>query len=185
MSNENLKQSADYTIDNAGNLHGNEPLLALRKQVEELRVAEEMMNAAFCGALIFSLFKRHAWLDRLEVDLSSTAEYDDDGGSYRSARLQVSQVDVRDGMSVPDHVLELDSSSPLCVEDAIADSLEDYAGDFYAALRDDGDHSEFSLSFARVHVSDLFNEPTVSAREAFVRLLPEYDYLIRQADGKF
>jgi len=185
MSNEVSAGRADYTIGVDGTLKANEPLLDLRRRIEELQVAEEMMNAAFCGALIFGLFKRHAWLGRLDLDLSASDEYDDSGGSYRSASLRVVQVGVRDGMSVPDIVLELDSSAPLCVEDALANGLEDYAGDFYAALRDEGDQSEFSLSFDRVDVADLLNEPSVSAREAFVRMFSDYAYLVRAAEGKY
>lgn len=185
MSNEDLKQSADYTIDNAGNLHGNEPLVALRKQIAELRVAEEMMNAAFCGSLIIGLFKRHAWLEGLDLGLSSSAEYDDSGGSYYSSSLAVEEVRVRSDMEVPDAVLEADSSDPLSVEEALADALETYAGDFYEALRDDGDHDAFSLSFERADVADLLNEPVISGREAFTRLFADYAYLVHQADGRY
>lgn len=185
MSNEVSTGRADYMVGADGVFKANASLLDLRRRIEELQAADEMMNAAFCGAFIFALFRRHPWLDRLELDLWASSEYDDSGGSYRSASLRVAQVEVRDGMSVPDAVLELDSSNPLSVEDALADGLEAYAGDFYAALRDDGDQSEFSLSFARVDVADLLNEPSVSAREAFVRLFTDYAYLVRAAEGKY
>lgn len=185
MSNENLKQFADFTIDATGGQHANAPMVDLRMRIEELRVAEEMVNAAFCGSLIIGLFRRHAWLEGLDLGLSSSSEYDDSGGSYHSCSLAVEEARVRSGMEVPDAVLEADSSDPLSVEEALADALEAYAGDFYEALRDDGDHDAFSLSFERADVADLLNEPVISGREAFTRLFGEYAYLVHQADGRY
>lgn len=182
MSDE---KKADYVVNAEGDVRQNDRVRPLVDKIHEMDKARDLIDAAWCGARIAGLFKKHDWLESFTLNLDACSEGDDHGGFYRSVSLHVRDPKHRDGKQAPQEVME----SGMFDEDSAADLLEQELQDdehsIYAAFVDDGEYVDLSMEVQRREISDLLGEPQVSGREAFKRLFPEYDSLITSIGDRF
>lgn len=182
MSNQ---EKVDYKVDATGTMRPTSSVKPLVDQMHELDRVREMLDAAWCGALIASLFKQNEWLDSFTLDLEATAEHDDHGGSYRSISLNVRQVKARAVKELPESVVDEGQFCEDMAQDLLEQSLEDENYAIYSTLVDDGVFEELSLTFERKEISDLLGESELSGRDAFLRLFPEYENLIKTVPDRY
>lgn len=180
-----IQVKADYKVDAEGTMRASESVQPIIDQLQELKMVRELLDAAWCGALIASLFKQNSWLEGFTLDLEASAEYDDRGGSYRSVSLNVCAVTRREGQPLPDSVMDEDSFSEDMAQELLEQALEDENDSIYSTLVDEGVFEELSLRFERKEISDLLGEPDLSGRDAFLRLFPEYENLIKAVGDRY
>jgi hypothetical protein len=182
MSNE---VRVDYEVDATGTMRETESVKPILDRLREMERVRDLINAAWCGALIAGLFKQNEWLESFTLDLEATAEYDDSGGSYRSVSLYVRGVKARNGSELPESVAEGGSFVEDMAQDLLEQALEDENYEIYSTLVEEGVFQELSLSFERKEISDLLGEPELSGRDAFNRLFPNYVHLIETVGDRY
>ncbi len=176
---------ADYVVKAGGEVRQNDRVRPLVDQIHEMDKARDLIDAAWCGARIAGLFKKHDWLDSFTLHLDACSEGDDHGGFYRSVSLHVRDTKHREGKQVPQEVLDGDTFDADFAADLLEQELQDDEHSIYAAFVDDGEYADLSMQVQRREISDLLGEPEVSGREAFKRLFPEYDSLITSVGDRY
>ena len=168
-------KKVDYTVDAAGGLAPTARASAHIDQMQELRKVTTMIHAAYVGAVLVSLFKNHPWAEKATLRLETESVYDDAGGYFRSVSLGVRDVVARKGVDLPEEICDDQGAFD---DDFAADKLEcfmeDDTQDFAEVFMPDGSMGTEMLTIERTSVSDMLNEPSVSGRDAFVRLFPEH-----------
>ena len=96
----------DYRVDTAGAITVTEAGLAIDHAYREAERAFDTLQHSWAGACLAGLFVRHPWLQSMRATLSASAEYDDQGGTYRSISNAVMQVVPVADAALPDAVLD-------------------------------------------------------------------------------
>lgn len=184
MTNANQNR-VDYRVGLDGSLKRTEGAVAQMERYWELQKVAKLVDAAYCGALIASLFKKYEWLASFKLELEASAESDDCGGSSRSISLRVSDVKPVDGVSWHEEVSDDNELHEDRASDELEQELEDSNGDIYCSLVPEGGFSDLSLTFERKSVADMLVEPEISGRDAFTKLFPEYADLVTELGDRF
>lgn len=170
-------QVADYvfTPGNDG-FAENEAGQQLRTLHTEVEAKFQRFQSAWAGAFVASLFVHFPWLESMKIHISASQETGDEGETYRSEHLSISDV-----VSVPDSLLPEDVwDGEGFVEDSAGELLKSHIEeassvfDLYSSFVDDGDFEDINVLVQRASIADLLANPEIRGTEAFVRLFPAY-----------
>lgn len=175
---DNTESKADYKVQGDGKLRRTAALDALSERIRELRQAERLLDAAYCGAVIASVFRENDWLESFQIDLYPSIESGDAGDSYRTVSLAVSNTVAREGMPVPEDLLDDGAFSDERGDEHLETALEDDDSAIYCALVDEDEFMDLTFVFERKELSDLLGEPEIGGRDAFLRLFKDYAHRI-------
>ncbi|MDZ7855757.1 hypothetical protein [Sphaerotilus sp.] len=106
MSSITPAPAADYRLGASGQIELTEEGEAVVRAFREAEAAFDALEPSWAGAYLASLFVRHPWLQSLRIALRASAEYDDQGGSYRSISNSVSAVSSIPGAALPEDLTD-------------------------------------------------------------------------------
>lgn len=172
--NQVLSVKADWVVNEEGVLRRNEEAVAVGKAFDEVTKFVNLVDAAWCGALIANIFKARPWLQSFQLDLDVSSEFGDEGQAYRSVSACVLNITAVEGQVLSEEltsegVFDADAANQELV--AIFDEEHE---EIYASLMPPWEYSDLRLKFDRGAVADLLSVCPISGQEAFVRLFPEY-----------
>lgn len=176
MSTVNLMNpapAADYRLGTSGQIELSDAGQAVVHAFREAESAFDSLEASWVGAYLAGLFLRHPWLQSLRVTLWASAEYDDQGGSYRSISSDVAAVTAVPGESMPENMADAGQFDETAAISVIEAELSDNDYSLYFAI-DDGpnDYTERVFELNRDAISELLTHPPISGSLAYQALCP-------------
>lgn len=156
-------------------------LMAVRSVIARL---QDRADLAWAGARIALLLLEKPWLASCKITISCSSEYDDQGGTYLSRWLTVSDVRAVPEAEIPEAFRIRDG---LLDEDTAADELDNQLSDDVAGLADafmdPCEDSEHQVLVDRTLIADLLAlDPPVSGAAAAERLWPDRKYHFAGSD---
>lgn len=173
MIETNTRTRPDYLLTEADTVLLNDAGRAVVQACAEAERALVDLRQCWAGAYCAGLFRRNAWLQCARITLTAAAEYDDQGGSYRSVSSTATQVLPVPGMALPPSLIREgafnDAGAIALVEDDLGDSDEN----LYAAFNGEGfDYGELVLDVNRADLAHLLGGGEVSGAAAYLALFP-------------
>ena len=177
----NPNPSADFILSPTGALARNAQGVAIEAAYREAERAHDALELSWAGAYVASLFQQHPWLLAMTITLSASAEYDDQGGTYRSVSNNVTDVVVVSDVTLPDEALDDGTFNPHLAANLIEESLEDSDYALYTSFNEAPyGYDDLCLKVNRDAIAHLFaSGAPVSGTEAFLALFPEHTELLR------
>ena len=165
----------NYQVDTAGAITVTEAGLAVDHAYREAERAFDTLQHCWAGACLAGLFVRHPWLQSLRATLSASAEYDDQGGTYRSIRNTVMEVVPVANAALPDSVVDQGAFDELGAISVIEADLDEYDFDLYTSIHTaPDDYADLVLELSRTVIEPLLNGELISGAEAYRAWFPEY-----------
>lgn len=177
MITNKLYDAADYIVGKDGQpIALNEAGQAVLEQFHEAERARETLQAAWAGAMIATVFIELTWLQAMTFELTASAEYDDDGGSYRSITVEVRDALPVNGADIPeDFGGSFDDFDAERAADEIKERLSGDSPLLYEAFENrSNDFSDFTLRVDRDAIAEILATGNVKGKQAFVALFPSY-----------
>ena len=177
MKTEESNTDEDYIVSKDGmHIALNEAGSLVEDRYEAAKAAYSKLDCTRAGALMASLFLTEPWLEKMTVELSATAEYDDEGSCYRCVRVEVKNVTALAGVDLPTDVVDpsgnFDSDSAC---DLLHQEVDEEGWAYYEALASSNyDYRSFTIQLDRSQISGLLDSGQISGRAAFLALFPEY-----------
>ncbi len=141
-----------YQVDENGRIRPNEAGQALLVQHRAVKAQIEVLNRSWCNATLAVLFVHHPWVEALTLRISSSWEYDDSGGCYRSGSCRVQALDIAPGMKLPEEILQDGYVDQALAAEMLTDMLNDDSGDLALLLLEEDESEDRTLSFKRAEV---------------------------------
>jgi hypothetical protein len=164
----------DYRVDTAGAITVTEAGLAIDHAYREAERAFDTLQHSWAGACLAGLFVRHPWLQSMRATLSASAEYDDQGGTYRSISNAVMQVVPVADAVLPDAVLDEGAFDELGAISVIEADLDECDFDLYTSIHTaPDDYANLVLELSRTVIEPLLNGDPISGAEAYRAWFPE------------
>lgn len=173
MSRTNAHAQPDYLVTETNPMMLNEAGLAVMQAYREAKEACEALQQCWAGAFLAGLFQRNPWLQCARITLTASAEYDDQGGSYRSVSASATQALPVPGMTLPASLVHKGVFHDVGAAALIEDDLDDNGYDLYAALNGAPDDcGELVLDVNRSAIAHLLDGGPVSGAAAYLALFP-------------
>lgn len=173
MSTIDTLNTADYVMSEAGQVILNAAGTAVMETFREAEMAYDALQQSWAGACLAGLFMRHGWLQSLRITLSASAEYDDQGGSYRSVSNAVTQVLPVPGVAPPQSLVCEGSFDDIGAVSEIEQDLDEIDYDLYVSINDAADaYDDVVLELNRAAISHLLQGGTVSGARAYRSWFP-------------
>lgn len=164
----------DYRVDASGAITVTEAALAVDRAYREAERAFDTLQHCWAGACLAGLFVRHTWLQSLRATLSASAEYDDQGGTYRSISNAVTQVVPVAGATLPDSVIDEGTFDELGAIAVIEADLDEFDLDLYSSIHTaPDDYADLVLDLNRAAIAPLLEGAAISGAEAYWAWFPE------------
>jgi uncharacterized MAPEG superfamily protein len=145
-----------------------------RAVVQAFREAERAYDAlqqSWAGAYLAGLFLRNPWLQSARITLTASAEYNDQGGTYRSVSASVTQALPVPGLVLPASLVCEGSFNEIGAIALIEDDLGDSDYDLYTAFNPaPNDYGDLVLDVNRSAIAHLLNGDQVSGGAAYLAL---------------
>ena len=156
----------------AGDLTMNDAGSALRKRYEAIKKQVATLDAAYCAAVLAGALLERPWLLGFKVEIAPSAEYNDEGGTYRSMNLSVSDLQFGDRSSMDPELI----SEGEVLEDTVTSELEDWLTDadwdLHGIFEPDYSYDPVTIDVTRAAIEDLITEGAVDGRAAVARFFP-------------
>lgn len=165
-----------YSVSSAGQITRSTALMELFKAYRSLKTRYEQANATYVGAAVIQLLMAHGWLSGCKITLEAKSEMGDEGESFRSIYVSVSDATLIEGVETPDDVgddFDEDHANAF-----IEELVQDEAGALYDYLMGEHDYDTVSLSIDRSKVAHLLGQESICGQEALLLLFPEHAGLI-------
>jgi len=173
MSDIHSPKEADHLVGADGWIVLTETGKDIIQAYRDAERAHDRLQQSWAGAYLVALFKRHPWLQSLRITLTATAEYNDEGGSYRSVSNSVANVLPVPGAELPGSVLFDGVFDSIEATSVIEAELDDNDLDLYTSFRTEyDDFGELELVLNRDAASTLLQGSTVSGAQAFDAWFP-------------
>lgn len=173
MSTIDTLDTADYVMNEAGQVNLNAAGTAVVETFREAEKAYDALQQSWAGACLAGLFMRHAWLQSLRITLSASAEYDDQGGSYRSVSNSVTQVLPVPGAPPPESLVDEGAFDDIGAASELEQDLDEIDYDLYVSINDAPDaYDDVVLDLNRAAVCHLLQGGTVSGALAYRSWFP-------------
>jgi len=118
------------------------PVAEIERSPSALRRQMQVIDATYAGAVIVDVFRRHPWLQSFTLEFRPSAEYDDQGGSYRSISSSATAVTCVPGEQLPSEVAGSDGSmDEQRAEDAVSEEFWDCDADVLSVFQHEDDYS--------------------------------------------
>ena len=173
MSNAATHAQPDYLVTET------DPMLLNaegRAVVQAYRAAEkafDTLQQCWAGAYFAGLFQRNPWLQSVRITLSAAAEYNDQGGSYRSVSASVTQALPVPGLGLPPSLVHEGSFNVFGAIALVEDDLDDNDYDLYTAFNSaPDDYGDLVLDVNRSAIGHLLLGGPVSGSAAYLALFP-------------
>lgn len=173
MSTIDTFDTADYVMSEAGQVNLNAAGTAVVETFREAGKAYDALQQSWAGACLAGLFLRHGWLQSLRITLSASAEYDDQGGSYRSVSNSVTQVLPVPGVPPPQSLIYEGTFDDIGAVSEIEQDLDEIDDDLYASISDAANaYDDVVLDLNRAAISHLLQGGNVSGARAYRSWFP-------------
>lgn len=155
---------ADYTVTSDGKVIANGEVKLIAQRFRAADAARRQMELRWTAAELGRLFVLFPWLSAMTLNFSVSAEYDDNGGSYRSISLSISGIAkvvgvALDSQSFPQGLFDEDVAEELLLEE-----LQDEEFDLYSSLGAYPDSfDDLACRVTREDVYTQLSQPEVSA----------------------
>lgn len=165
--------AADYRLGASGRIDLSDEGQAVVQAFHEAEAAFDTLEASWAGAYLASLFQRYPWLQSMRITLWASAEYDDQGGSYRSISNRVAAVNTAPGVALPEDVTDNGEFDEFAAISVIEADLDENDHGLYGSI-DDGphDYTERVFELNRDAIGELLADPPVSGSLAYRALCP-------------
>lgn len=165
--------AADYRLGASGRIELSAEGQAVEQAFREAEAAFNALETSWAGAYLAGLFLRYPWLQSLRITLWASAEYDDQGGSYRSISNSVAAVNAVPGVTLPEDVTDNGEFDEFAAISVIEADLDENDHSLYSSI-DDGpnDYVERVFELNRDAISELLAHPPVSGSLAYRALCP-------------
>lgn len=164
----------DYRVDTLGAITVTEAGLAIDRAYREAERAFDHLQRCWAGAGLAGLFVRYPWLLSMRVTLSTSAEYDDQGGTYRSISNAVMQVAPVADAALPDLVIDEGRFDELGAIAVIEADLDECDFDLYTSIQTaPDDYADLVLDLSRTAITPLMNGQAISGADAYRAWFPE------------
>ena len=174
MNTTENTDAPDYRVDASGAITVTEAGLAIDRTYREAERAFDTLQHCWAGACLAGLFVRHPWLQSLRASLSASAEYDDQGGTYRSISNAVTQAVPVAGATLPDSVIDEGAFDELGAIAVIEADLDECDFDLYSSIHTAPDDcADLVLELSRTAIEPLMNRAAISGAEAYRAWFPE------------
>lgn len=174
MSHTQAHAQPDYLVTETDPMLLNEAGLAVMQAYREAERACDALHQCWAGAYLAGLFKRNPWLQSVRITLTASAEYDDQGGSYRSVSVSATQALPVPGMKLPAPLVYKGAFNDVGATALIEDDLGDNGYDLYTTLNSaPDDYGELVLGVNRSAIAHLLDGHPVSGAAAYLALFPK------------
>lgn len=165
--------AADYRLGTSGRIELSDEGQAVMQAFHEAESVFDALEVSWAGAYLASLFLRYPWLQSLRITLWASAEYDDQGGSYRSISNSVAAVNAVPGATLPEDVMDNGEFDEFAAISVIEADLDESDSSLYSSI-DDGpnDYTERVFELNRDAIAELLSHPPVSGSLAYRALCP-------------
>jgi hypothetical protein len=164
----------DYRVDTSGAIAATEAGLAIDRAYREAERAFDHLQHCWAGACLAGLFVRHPWLQSMRATLSASAEYDDQGGTYRSISNAVMQVVPVADAALPDSVIDEGRFDELGAIAVIEADIDECDFDLYTSIHTaPDDYADLVLDLSRTAIAPLMNGQAISGADAYRTWFPE------------
>jgi hypothetical protein len=161
----------------SGELVMNSEATSLQAQFDIVKEAHDKMLATYAAAILIKMLVCNPWLQSATLEFEPSSEYDDQGGTFRSINVTVTDVECVPDVELPDELQDDGDFRADWAADRLRDDLENNCDTsrIYSSLMDDWDFSDLTVKIDRSKVADLLADPSaISSLEAFRALLPEH-----------
>ncbi|MRS99700.1 hypothetical protein GJQ57_13700 [Ralstonia pickettii] len=147
------------------------------QRFNELKAHVERETAQFerswAGAFLASIFLAEPWLAAFDLVITTSHEYDDQGGTYLCFSSSMTAVQVVDGVPLPDTVQGDDGGFDVdLAADYLAEQFDTCERCMFAVFRDD-EVETMKIEVRREPIASLLAAGPVSGIEAFRALFPD------------
>lgn len=162
----------DYFVSN-GQLQLNDAGLDLNWLQARIKHKAAQLDRSWAGAFLASILIAEPWLAAFELVITTSHEYDDQGGTYLCFSSSVSDVQVAEGVVLPGTVLDDDSEfDPDLAADHLAEQFDTCERSMFAVFRDD-EVETMKIGVRREPIAALLATRPVSGTDAFLALFPD------------
>lgn len=163
----------DYRLGASGRIELSDEGQGVVQAFHEAEAAFDTLEASWAGAYLASLFQRYPWLQSMRITLWASAEYDDQGGSYRSISNGVAAVNAVPSVTLPEDVTDNGEFDETAAISVIAADLDDHDHGLYCSI-DDGpnDYTERVFELNRDAIGVLLECMPISGSLAYQALCP-------------
>lgn len=161
--------------------------------ISDVRRVHRRMDASYAGAWALTVLIEYPCIQSFKLTFTAAAEYDDEGGTYRSASGSIYAIKVIEATAVPedwigdDGQVDLDYAADCLTQEVV----DDAAGDLYECFADDSEYIDITLVVDRNEVAHLLAQVqdapagyVLSGRDAFLALFPEFEPAVEFHDDE-
>jgi hypothetical protein len=160
MSNTATTEPADYVVTDTNPMLLNDEGQAV---VQAYREAEKAYDAL-----------QQSWLHSARITLTASAEYNDQGGTYRSVSNSVTQVTPAPGAPLPQSLVSAGALDDIEAIALVEEDLDDNDYDLYCAFNSaPDDYDDLVLDVHRPAIAHLLCGARVSGAATFLALFPQ------------
>lgn len=171
---ESIAGNAKWRVEQGYGLRPTPEVMALNDEFFAIKARIRAADAALVGASIAKVFIENPWLKRFTIKSDPTQEYDDSGGSYRCINANVTDISVVPGATLPEEFAEDGDSDSSRLEDWLLEQVEDFNGQIYDVLNEEGSYEDQKIELDRASIQDLIGRGDVDGCDAFMRLFPDH-----------
>lgn len=174
MSNTATCALADYVVTDTDPMLLNDEGQAVVQAYRAAERAYDALHRSWAGAYLAGLFLRNPWLHSARITLTASAEYNDQGGTYRSVSNSVTQVTPAPGAPLPQSLVNAGAFDDIEAIALIEEDLDDNDYDLYCAFNSaPDDYDDVVLDVNRSAIAHLLQGDPVSGAAAYLALFPQ------------
>ncbi len=168
MSTEVHEPPADYVVNASGRIDLNDQGQSVVQTYREAEEAFDALQTCWAGACLAGLFLRHPWLQSLRITLSASAEFDDQGGCFRSINNSVTQVLPVPGVPLPESAMRDGAFDDSEAASDIEADLDECDHDLYESISDaPNNYDDVVLDLRRSSIAQFLHEASISGAQAY------------------
>lgn len=174
VSSTNKHEQSDYVVTAADLMGLNNAGQAVVQAYREAENAYDLLQQCWAGAYLAGMFLRHPWLQSLRITLTASAEYNDQGGTYRSVSNSATQVLPVPGMALPQSLVNAGDFDDIEAIALIEEDLDENDYDLYCAFNSaPNDYDDLVLDVSRSTIAHLLQGDPISGAAAYLALFPQ------------
>lgn len=174
MNTTDNAEAPDYWVVAEGTVTVTDAGRAIDHAYRDAERALDALQHCWAGAYLAGLFLRHTWLQSMRVTLTASAEYDDQGGTYRSVSNSVMQALPVADAALPESVDDEGAFDEIGAIAVIEADLDENDFDLYTAIHTAADdYSDLVLDLNRAAIAPLMNGEPISGARAYLAWFPD------------
>jgi hypothetical protein len=165
-------EKAAFEITNDGTIRANADKDRFDLYCKGIDKQKKRLAIERAAAMMVGLLRENEWLALVDINLSPSSEYDDEG-YYRLVEFYCPEIRTVPGLEVPDYALVEGTPNAYAVADLLNELVDDWREEFYEAVAPYPDsYDDLRFVVERERLADLLTHDVVHSGAAAMRLFP-------------